>query len=87
MLLKQGLKTHVTQVRSPSIQHSLDFEEPPGERLQPGSRGLGGVQDQLLVHGGTLTPAADIPAPSRSNQAVFSLFRLILAYPCSILAG
>jgi hypothetical protein len=39
---------------------SLRLEEAPGELPQPGRLGLGGVQDHLDVHAGTLTSGADI---------------------------
>jgi hypothetical protein len=40
----------------------LGLEDLGGESSQRGSRSLRGVQDQLLVHPGRLTPGADIPA-------------------------
>src|SRR5204863_4717142 len=39
-----------------------------GESSQRGSRGLGGVQDQLFVHAGTVTPAAYIYVPWRDRD-------------------
>jgi len=41
----------------------LRLEDVPGKSSQRRSRGLGGVQDQLFVHSGTVTPATDIPVP------------------------
>jgi hypothetical protein len=40
----------------------LGLEDLGGESSQRGSRSLGGIQDQLLIHPGRLTPGADIPA-------------------------
>ena len=50
-----GIERHA-QVRG------LGLEDLGGEGSQRGSRGRCGVQDQLLVHPGRLTPGADIPA-------------------------
>jgi hypothetical protein len=52
-----GIERHV-QVRG------LGLEDLAGEGPQRGSRGGGGVQDQLVVHVGTLTGGAGISALS-----------------------
>ena len=55
----------------------LGLEDLGGQSPQRGSRSLGGIQDQLLIHPGRLTPGADIPARPVSRSV--NCARLLVA--------